>query len=145
MTLLPIVSVSRRNDAGPPMGQQPFEASRPMSYRTGARRTWRPLSSPHTKEGLTMGVVDVDISMSVDGFITGPNERGAGLGEGGEPLHAWVWPDPDGPRLLDHALSPPREPSSPAARSTTVRTDGVRTVSTRCRCSCSRIARTTWW
>jgi dihydrofolate reductase/catechol 2,3-dioxygenase-like lactoylglutathione lyase family enzyme len=51
-----------------------------------------------------MGVVEVDISMSVDGFITGPNERGAGLGEGGEPLHAWVWRDPDGPRLLDDAL-----------------------------------------
>ena len=51
-----------------------------------------------------MGVVEVDISMSVDGFITGPNERGAGLGDGGEPLHAWVWRDPDGPRLLDDAL-----------------------------------------
>ena len=51
-----------------------------------------------------MGVVEVDISMSVDGFITGPNERGAGLGDGGELLHAWVWRDPDGPRLLDDAL-----------------------------------------
>ena len=51
-----------------------------------------------------MGVVEVDISMSVDGFITGPNEQGAGLGEGGELLHAWIWRDPDGPRLLDDAL-----------------------------------------
>src|SRR5690348_13682588 len=51
-----------------------------------------------------MGVVEVDISMSVDGFITGPNERYAGLGEGGDVLHGWVWRDPDGPRLLDAAL-----------------------------------------
>ena len=34
-----------------------------------------------------MGPVEVEISMSVDGFITGPNEEGAGLGEGGE---TWV-------------------------------------------------------
>ena len=53
-----------------------------------------------------MGVVEVDISMSVDGFITGPNinDDPAGLGRGGEILHAWVWRDPDGPRLLDDAL-----------------------------------------
>ncbi len=51
-----------------------------------------------------MGPVEVEISMSVDGFITGPNEDGAGLGEGGEILHAWFRHDPDGPRLLDDAL-----------------------------------------
>ena len=51
-----------------------------------------------------MGPVEVEISMSVDGFITGPNEEGAGLGEGGEILHAWFRRDPDGPRLLDEAL-----------------------------------------
>lgn len=51
-----------------------------------------------------MGPVEVDISMSVDGFITGPNEDGAGLGEGGEILHAWFQQDPDGLRLLDDAL-----------------------------------------
>ncbi len=51
-----------------------------------------------------MGLVEVDISMSVDGFITGPNEEGAGLGEGGEILHAWFRQDPDGPSLLDDAL-----------------------------------------
>ena len=51
-----------------------------------------------------MGPVEVEISMSVDGFITGPNEEGAGLGEGGEILHAWFRRDPDGPRLLDDAL-----------------------------------------
>src|SRR6266496_4717814 len=51
-----------------------------------------------------MGPVEVEISMSVDGFITGPNEEGAGLGEEGEILHAWFRQDPDGPRLLDDAL-----------------------------------------
>jgi len=51
-----------------------------------------------------MGRVEVDISISVDGFVTGPNEEGAGLGEGGEILHAWFRQDPDGPRLLDDAL-----------------------------------------
>jgi hypothetical protein len=57
------------------------------------------------KGGLPMGVVEVDISMSVDGFITGPHEEGAGLGEGGEVPHDWVWRDPDGPQLLDDAPS----------------------------------------
>ena len=51
-----------------------------------------------------MGSVEVDISMSVDGFITGPNVDGAGLGDGGEVLHDWFQQDPDGPRLLDDAL-----------------------------------------
>jgi dihydrofolate reductase len=42
--------------------------------------------------------------MSVDGFITGPNEEGAGLGDGGEILHAWFFRDPDRQRLADDAL-----------------------------------------
>jgi dihydrofolate reductase len=51
-----------------------------------------------------MGPVEVNISMSVDGFITGPNEKGAGLGEGGESLHFWFTRDSQGPQLLDDAL-----------------------------------------
>ncbi len=52
-----------------------------------------------------MGLVEVDISMSVDGFITGPNlDTYPGLGEGGEILHAWVKKDPESRRLLDDAL-----------------------------------------
>src|SRR4051812_34294746 len=52
-----------------------------------------------------MSAVEVEISISVDGFITGPNTHEyPGLGEGGEVLHAWLWHDPDGPRLLDDAL-----------------------------------------
>jgi len=54
-----------------------------------------------------MAAVEVGISMSVDGFITGPNERGAGLGEGGEVLHAWFQQDPDGPPPLEDALFAP--------------------------------------
>jgi dihydrofolate reductase len=35
--------------------------------------------------------VVADISMSLDGFVTGPNPGlEQGLGEGGEPLHAWA-------------------------------------------------------
>jgi dihydrofolate reductase len=51
-----------------------------------------------------MGPVEVEISMSVDGFITGPNEEGAGLGKGGEILHAWFFQDPDRESLADDAL-----------------------------------------
>ena len=35
------------------------------------------------------------ITMSMDGYIAGPNDRvGAGLGNGGEPLHDWMFRDP---------------------------------------------------
>jgi dihydrofolate reductase len=35
-----------------------------------------------------------DISMSLDGFVTGPNAGPEnGLGDGGEPIHAWVFGD----------------------------------------------------
>lgn len=38
-----------------------------------------------------MGDVIVDISMSLDGFVTGPSPGpDAGLGIGGEPIHAWA-------------------------------------------------------
>jgi hypothetical protein len=36
----------------------------------------------------------LDMSMSLDGFIAGPNERADnGLGDGGHRLHGWVFPD----------------------------------------------------
>jgi dihydrofolate reductase len=39
-----------------------------------------------------MGKVRFDITMSLDGFIAGPNDRpDQGLGEGGEELHRWVY------------------------------------------------------
>ena len=39
-----------------------------------------------------MGKVIVDITMSLDGFVTGPNDGpGNGLGDGGRVLHEWVF------------------------------------------------------
>jgi hypothetical protein len=38
------------------------------------------------------GHVFVDITMSLDGFITGPNDSvEAPLGEGGDRIHEWVY------------------------------------------------------
>lgn len=37
------------------------------------------------------------MSMSLDGFIAGPNERpDNGLGDGGDRLHEWIFPDAEG-------------------------------------------------
>ena len=50
-----------------------------------------------------MGKVLAGITISLDGYITGPNDGpGAGLGEGGERLHYWVFGGPwryDGERV----------------------------------------------
>ena len=47
-----------------------------------------------------MGKVTYDISMSLDGFVSGPNIRlEAGLGDGGERLHDWGFTSTD-PRNL---------------------------------------------
>ena len=50
-----------------------------------------------------MAKVISGISMSLDGFITGPNvDREHQLGEGGDVLHRWLWePDPRDTELLD--------------------------------------------
>jgi dihydrofolate reductase len=46
-------------------------------------------------KGDDMGKVVGGITMSMDGFVTGPNDRlGAGLGDGGERLHYWVFGGP---------------------------------------------------
>ncbi len=42
-----------------------------------------------------MSKVIAGITMSLDGYVTGPNDRlGAGLGDGGERLHYWVFGGP---------------------------------------------------
>ena len=42
-----------------------------------------------------MSQVMLDITMSLDGFVAAPNdERGRGLGDGGEVLHYWVFGGP---------------------------------------------------
>lgn len=38
-----------------------------------------------------LGALRLDMSMSLDGYITGPDDvAGQGLGAGGEPLHGWL-------------------------------------------------------
>ena len=51
--------------------------------------------------------VVADISMSLDGHVTGPNPGpDNGLGDGGEALHAWAFSDdPDDQRLLSLATA----------------------------------------
>ncbi len=55
-----------------------------------------------------MGKVGIDKSMSLDGYITGPNPGpDQGLGEGGERIFAWMIADPvvDKPTRDGGALS----------------------------------------
>jgi dihydrofolate reductase len=48
-----------------------------------------------TIEEARMGKVAAGITISLDGYITGPNDGpGMGLGEGGERLHYWVFGGP---------------------------------------------------
>lgn len=48
-----------------------------------------------------MTIVEVDISMSVDGFVTGPDlDTWRGLGKGGMALHGWLGHD-EGRRLSE--------------------------------------------
>jgi dihydrofolate reductase len=47
-----------------------------------------------------MAIVEADISISVDGFVAGPNtDQYPGLGQGGEILHAWLG-EPDGEKII---------------------------------------------
>jgi dihydrofolate reductase len=54
-----------------------------------------------------MSKVIADISMSLDGFVTGPDPGpDNGLGVGGEPLHTWAFSeDPDDRRVLREATA----------------------------------------
>jgi dihydrofolate reductase len=54
-----------------------------------------------------MGIVEINISMSVDGFMTGPNlSEHPGLGEGGEILHDWVWREDTDRALQENLFGP---------------------------------------
>jgi dihydrofolate reductase len=58
-----------------------------------------------------MAKIIAAITMSVDGYITGPNDGpGKGLGEGGERLHYWVFGGP-----WSYASEPRGEPEGEAA------------------------------
>jgi dihydrofolate reductase len=53
-----------------------------------------------------MAKVEANISMSLDGFVTGPNlDRYPGLGEGGDVLHAWIHES----RAMDFAMGEERQ------------------------------------
>jgi dihydrofolate reductase len=53
-----------------------------------------------------MALVEANISMSLDGFVTGPNlDRYPGLGEGGDALHAWTGES----RSMDFAMGEERQ------------------------------------
>lgn len=55
-----------------------------------------------------MSKVITGITVSLDGFVTGPDDRlGAGLGEGGERLHYWVF---GGPWTYSSPRGEPAEP-----------------------------------
>lgn len=52
-----------------------------------------------------MGRVFVDLSISLDGFITGPNPRpGLCLGEGGQRLHDWMFSSCEDPALRNREV-----------------------------------------
>jgi len=87
-----------------------------------------------------MGKVTVDISMSLDGFIAGPNDGAElPLGERGEQLHEWVyglasWRERHGlaggttdrdAEILDEAFRVPGRSSSADECSTTPRGGGT--------------------
>jgi dihydrofolate reductase len=53
-----------------------------------------------------MAKVEANISMSLDGFVTGPNlDRYPGMGEGGDILHAWTAES----RAMDFAIGEERQ------------------------------------
>jgi dihydrofolate reductase len=53
-----------------------------------------------------MAKVEANVSMSLDGYVTGPNlDRFPGLGEGGDVIHAWVEEN----RAMDFAFGEERQ------------------------------------
>jgi hypothetical protein len=49
------------------------------------------MTQNNPRNGAPLGKLRLYMSMSVDGFITGPDDGpGSGLGRGGERLHAWL-------------------------------------------------------
>jgi len=92
--------------------------------------------------------VAASITISLDGYITGPNDGpGRGLGHGGERLHYWVfggpWSYDEEPmgeatgadkQYLDEAMAR-SGPSSSAATCTRPRRRGAATIPSGCRSS----------
>ena len=66
------------------------------------------MTSHTVKGGQNLSTVAVDISMSLDGYITGPSPNlEQGLGRGGEAIHGWVMasdPAPEETALVDRGF-----------------------------------------
>ena len=63
-------------------------------------------SAPDRPTPEPRSIVEANISMSLDGFVTGPNlNRYPGLGEGGDVIHAWV----EESRAMDFAFGEERQ------------------------------------
>src|SRR3954452_9898567 len=73
-------------------GARPTDSSpRPMSRHSPHRRT----GDERIQGDRPMTKIVAVITTSIDGYITGPNDGpDAGLGEGGERLHYWVFGGP---------------------------------------------------
>ena len=56
--------------------------------------------------------VIADISMSLDGFVTGPEpDLAHGLGHGGEPLHTWAIDSDDEVDIQGNSRTPRKHPA----------------------------------
>ena len=94
-----------------------------------------------------MGNAVLSMSMSVDGFIAGPNDGpGNGLGDGGHRMHEWFGMDPEGSHndavarlsgvnreVMDEVMATGRW--SPAGGRSNTRAAGEVTTTTACRSS----------
>src|SRR5439155_710974 len=80
-----------------PSGPADVQASRPRRKLADDRRAAGIARRRHAADvgGNAMTKVIAGITMSLDGYVTGPNDRlGAGLGDDGERLHYWVFGGP---------------------------------------------------
>ena len=110
------------------------------------RDTARSRGQQNRKETPVSATV-LDMSMSLDGFIAGPNEGpGNGLGDGGQRLHEWALTAPTPTRWTSFGLastarsstsSCPPGRSSPAAGPSSPLAAGAATITTACRSSSS--------
>lgn len=112
----------------------------------GGRVSIRGFLAAHGRTG-TVSKTVLYMSMSVDGFIAGPNvAKGNGLGDGGHRLHEWFLPDADAERRKgDHLTGVNREVMDEVSatgavvvgrRTFELAAAGAATTTTACRSSC---------
>src|SRR5215212_5027528 len=80
-------------------GSRVTRAGTACRTQSRASRAGGPRQDPQHREGDALSATVLYMSMSLDGFIAGPNEGpDNGLGDGGERLHDWLWGgEPAGP------------------------------------------------